>query len=153
VRAVLAVLALAAALAVSTGASPAAKACRITPSQGAGPYGTNGVAPPRRSKIGTGHVLTGRVLRFPDCAPIKGAVVDYWQAGPRGYTPAGRGRVITRADGSFRIEGPVPSSDDGRPPHIHLRVFYGGYEELVTTYFVPRGSHSGRLTLVLEPLL
>jgi protocatechuate 3,4-dioxygenase beta subunit len=133
--------------------SSAAPACRITPNQGAGPYSTTGVAPPRRAKIGTGHVLSGRVLRYPDCAAVRGATIDYWQAGPRGYTPAMRGRVITGPGGTFRIEGPVPRSDGGRPPHIHLHVMYGGYEDVFTTYFVPRGSTSGRLTLVLEPSL
>ena len=140
------------ALAAQAAASPSAPACRITQGDAVGPFQGTGGAGPRRAKIGTGHVLTGRILRFPDCKPIRGALVDLWQSGRSGYDRRGRASVVTDRQGRFRFEGPVPFSY-GRQPHIHIRVFVGGYEELLTRYVVAPGRRSGRITLVLDPLL
>ena len=78
-------------------------ACRPTPSDGAGPFQQGGVSAPRRAKIGTGHVLQGRVLQT-DCKPVAGALVVLWQAGPNGYGPGGRGSVRTDRSGRFRFK-------------------------------------------------
>ena len=133
-------------------ASGTSAACRPTPSDGAGPFQQGGVSAPRRAKIGTGHVLQGRVLQT-DCKPVAGALVVLWQAGPNGYAPGGRGSVRTDRSGRFRFEGPVPVSEGYGVPHIHIAVFHPAYEELVTRYIVRRGSKTGRITLVLTPLL
>ena len=132
-------------------ASATSGACRPTQGDGAGPFQQSGLSAPRRAKIGTGHVLQGRVLR-PDCKPVVGALVVLWQAGPNGYGPRGRGSVRTDRTGRFRFEGPVPASYGGLP-HIHIAVFHPAYEELLTRYVVRRGSRTGRITLVLTPLL
>ena len=124
--------------------------CRPTTSDGAGPF--TRLDAPLRSKIGTGHVLQGRVLRAGDCAAVRGALVYFWQAGPNGYGPRGRGSVRTNRRGQFRIEGPVPA-DYGRGPHIHIAVIHGAYEEVLTRHVVRRGARSGRITIVLTPLL
>ena len=123
------VVALAAA-AVSAGAPVAATArCAPTLTDGAGPFGRG--APPRRAKIGTGHVLTGIVLSV-DCRPLAGARVHLWQANRLGvYTRAGSATVVTDRAGRFRFEGPRPVSYEGRPPHIHLRVIAGEHELLL----------------------
>ena len=151
----LACLAIAAAVAVGVAlvatASSEAQSCRPTRSVGAGPFQQNSIATPRRAKIGTGHVLQGCVLRT-DCKPIANALVVFWQAGPNGYGPRGRGSVRTNRSGRFRFEGPVPTSY-GREPHIHMAVLHPAYEELVTRYVVRRGAKTGRITLVLAPLL
>ena len=118
-------------------------ACRPTPGSGAGPFQQSGLNAPRRAKIGTGHVLQGRVLRTADCKPVAGALVVLWQAGPSGYGPRGRGSVRTDRLGRFRFEGPVPTSYGGLP-HIHIAVIHPAYEELVTRYIVRRGSKTGR---------
>lgn len=154
VRRLLAVVVLAGALttAVATGASAEAAACAPTLSDGGGPWSTTGIAAPRRAKIGTGHVLNGRVLRAGDCASVRGALVVYWQAGPNGYTSRGRGSVRTDRLGRFRFEGPVPASY-GREPHIHIAVIHPDYEELLTRYVVRPGERSGRIKIVLTPLL
>jgi protocatechuate 3,4-dioxygenase beta subunit len=131
--------------------SPAQSRCRPTLGDGAGPFQQGGVNVPRRSKIGTGHVLQGRVLA-PNCAPVAGAVVVLWQAGPNGYGPRGRGRTVTDRSGRFRFEGPVPANY-GRGPHIHIAVLHPAYEELLTRYVVRRGATTGRIRLVLTPLL
>jgi protocatechuate 3,4-dioxygenase beta subunit len=119
---------------------------------GAGPFQQSRLDAPRRAKIGTGHVLQGRILRASDCNPVRGALVILWQAGPNGYGPRGRGSVVTDRSGRFRFEGPVPASY-GRQPHIHIAVIHPAYEELLTRYVVRRGAKAGRITLVLTPLL
>ena len=140
---------LSAAVAVDSGAArPGAAACKPTPSS-YGPFNTSGAVTPRRSRIGSGHVLTGRVLRYPGCAPIRGATVDFWQRGKTGYTQRGRAEVVTNRAGAFRFEGPVPVAYGGRPGHIHVKVNAPGYQEVVTTYFVRRGAKTGRMTIVL----
>ena len=141
--------ALAVGLAVT--ASAGQTACRPTLSDGAGPFQTNAIATPRRSKIGAGHVLQGRVLS-PACTPVRRALVVFWQSGRNGYGPRGRGSVYTDRAGRFRIEGPVPF-DYGRGSHIHVAVVHAAYEDLLTRYVVRRGAKTGRITLVLTPLL
>lgn len=132
-------------------ASGTSAACRPTLSDAAGPFRQGGLSAPRRAKIGTGHVLQGRVLGT-DCKPVAGALVVFWQAGPNGYGARGRGSVRTDRSGRFRFEGPVPAAYGG-VPHIHIAVFKPAFEELLTRYLVRRGSKSGRITLVLTPLL
>ncbi len=132
-------------------ASGAPTVCRPTQSDGAGPFQQGGISAPRRAKIGTGHVLQGRVLGI-DCKPVVGARVVLWQAGPNGYRPSGRGSVRTDRSGRFRFEGPVPASYGGLP-HIHLAVLHFAHDELVTRYVVRRGAKTGRITVVLTPLL
>jgi protocatechuate 3,4-dioxygenase beta subunit len=135
-------------------ATPESTACRPTLSQGGGPFETNNAPAPRRARIGSGHVLTGRILRYPGCAPVKGAVVEFWQASGTGvYTRQGHGSVVTGSTGAFRFEGPVPPGEFGRPPHIHIRVSAAGFEEFVTTYLLARGERQGRIAIVLVSAL
>jgi protocatechuate 3,4-dioxygenase beta subunit len=144
------------ALALASGAAgaPTAPRCEPTESDVAGPFQTSGAASPRRSKIGTGHVLLVRVLRSPDCAPINGAFVQLWQASPGGrYDRRGRGSVVTGSSGAFRFVGPVPPSYEGRPAHLHIVVSAPGYEELLTRYVFPPGKRSGTVTLILKSFL
>ena len=148
---------LALALASSSGfaiaASAAPRACEPTRSDTAGPWSLSPLDAPRRAKIGTGHVLVGRIVRATDCAPVARAVVMFWQAGRNGYGPRGRGSVTTDRLGRFRFEGPVPTGYDGRPPHIHIAVIHPAYEELITRHVVRRGEKTARIRLVLTPLL
>jgi protocatechuate 3,4-dioxygenase beta subunit len=137
---------------LTASASSSAAGCEPTESDGAGPFQQSSLAAPRRAKIGTGHVLQGRVLRASDCKPVARALVVLWQAGPNGYGPRGRGSVVTDRSGRFRFEGPVPASY-GRQPHIHIVVSHPAYEELSTRYVVRRGAKIGRIRLVLAPLL
>ncbi|HKP18427.1 MAG TPA: hypothetical protein VJT84_08105 [Gaiellaceae bacterium] len=143
------------ALAATSGwAAPTAAACRPTASQGPGPFERNRAAAPFRSRIGRGHVLIGRVLRYPDCAPLRNATVELWQESPNGqYDQRGHARVRTDKTGTFRFEGPVPPGEFGRSPHIHLRVTAGPYDEVVLTYFIRSGERQGRLTVVLTSSL
>ncbi|HEY7692078.1 MAG TPA: hypothetical protein VH816_07005 [Gaiellaceae bacterium] len=148
-----AVLTALAALAGAGSAAPAVSACRPTLSQGGGPFETSGAPAPRRSRIGSGHVLTGRILRSPDCKPIAGAVVEFWQESPNGqYDRRGRGSLVTGRTGAFRFEGPVPPGGLP-PPHIHIHVSAAGYDDFVTSYLIARGERQGRITIVLASSL
>jgi protocatechuate 3,4-dioxygenase beta subunit len=139
----------AALLAASAAAAPVAFRCTPTPTDGFGPFGRG--APPLRAKIGTGHVLTGVVVSALDCKPLRGAQVQFWQSNAKGeYTSRLSGTVITDRSGRFRFQGPYPASYEGRPPHIHLRVFAEGHLPLLTRY-EPHGARRGSLRLVLEP--
>jgi protocatechuate 3,4-dioxygenase beta subunit len=139
-------------LALTASGTSAAANCQPTEGDGAGPFQQSPPAAPRRAKIGTGHVLQGRILRAGDCKPVAGALVVLWQAGPNGYGPRGRGSVVTDRSGRFRFEGPVPVSY-GRQPHIHIAVSHPAYEDLAARYVVRRGAKTGRIRLVLAPLL
>ena len=139
---------------LTVAASGAPAPCKPTIGDSPGPFSVSPLDAPRRAKIGSGHVLQGRVVRATDCRPVARALVIFWQAGPNGYGPRGRGSVTTDRLGRFRIEGPVPASYfPGRSPHIHIAVIHPAYEELLTRYVVRRGSKSGRMRIVLTPLL
>ena len=134
-------------------AKPTTVACRPTLSQGGGPFESSGAPAPRRSRIGRGHVLTGRILSAPGCKPIRGAVVEFWQESPNGvYDRRGHAAVVTGPLGTFRFEGPVPPGGF-RGPHIHIHVSAAGYDDFVTTYLLARGEKQGRVTIVLASSL
>ena len=131
-------------------AAPAAPGCPPTIDDGSGPFGRG--APPRRNKIGTGHVLTGTVLSSVDCRPLAGVRIHLWQSNKRGqYLRSGSATVVTDRAGRFRFEGPRPVSYEGRPPHIHLRVVAAEHELLFTRYVARSGAKRGSLRLVLVP--
>ena len=144
----LAVLGLSAA---GTGASaPTAARCPPTLNDGSGPFGRG--APPRRAKIGTGHVLTGVVLSSVDCRPLAGARIHLWQSNRRGeYVRAGSATVVADPAGRFRLEGPSPIGYEGRSPHIHLRVVAADHELLFARYVPSPGAKLGFVRLVLVP--
>jgi hypothetical protein len=144
---------LAASGALAVTASATSTVCKPTVSDTPGPFSQNPLDAPLRAKIGTGHVLHGRIVRATDCRPVSRALVIFWQAGRNGYGPAGRASVRTNRLGRFRFEGPVPASYTGRAPHIHIAVIHPAYEELLSRYVIRRGAKSGRIRLVLTPLL
>ena len=134
-------------------AKPTTVACWPTLSQGGGPFESSGAPAPRRSRIGRGHVLTGRILSAPGCKPVRGAVVEFWQESPNGvYDRRGHAAVVTGPLGTFRFEGPVPPGGF-RGPHIHIHVSAAGYDDFVTTYLLARGEKQGRVTIVLASSL
>jgi protocatechuate 3,4-dioxygenase beta subunit len=137
------------ALAAPAGAMPDANRCRPTVADAAGPFGRG--MPPVRSRIGSGHVLTGVVVSALDCRPVAGARVELWQSSRNGrYTRATSATVIADRAGRFRFEGPYPPAYEGREPHIHLRVTGSLHEPLLTRYVPSRGSRTGSVRLVLE---
>ncbi|MFO1183471.1 MAG: twin-arginine translocation pathway signal [Bauldia sp.] len=87
------------------------------------PGGANNYRPgaPLVERLGTGFVVSGRVLKAGDGTPLKGQRIQIWAATTVGSEPDPRnhGSVLTAADGTFRLEMPqiVPSLGQ---PHAHL---------------------------------
>jgi protocatechuate 3,4-dioxygenase beta subunit len=89
--------------------------------------------------VGIPLVVIGRVLT-PDCQPIPGAVLDFWQADGRGeYDNDGyrlRGHQFTDQHGQFRLETIKPGAYGNmmfrRTPHIHVKI-QGPNTPLLTT--------------------
>jgi len=107
---------------------------------------------PVRSSVGPGHVLRGAVRSGADCAPIVGAQIEFWLAGPNGqYDDDHRATMFADASGAYRFESNFPPSYSGRAPHIHVRVSSDGYETLVTQYYPADGQAEGTFDLVLIP--
>jgi protocatechuate 3,4-dioxygenase beta subunit len=115
-----------------------------TPPQTEGPFYTPR-SPRRRSLLvaglaGTRLTLTGRVLT-PRCRPIRGALLDFWQADARGaYDNDGyrlRGHQLTDAKGRFRLETVVPGLYSGRTRHIHVKVRAPRGPVLTTQLYFP----------------
>ena len=128
--------------------SDAASRCAPTRADALGPFYEPGA--PVRSKVGTGYVLSGRVLTT-GCRAIGRARIELWLANPRGeYDDAHRATVVAARDGRYRFESNRPPSYESRPPHIHIRVSARGYRTLVTQHY-PRGSRTSAVfNLVLR---
>ncbi len=107
--------------------------------------------------------IFGRVYDFQNNTPIKGAILDIWQAATNGFYENQdenqpdynlRGRFRTDENGTFELIALMPTAypapTDGpvgellrvakrstyRPAHIHFIVAAPGYETLVTQIFV-----------------
>jgi protocatechuate 3,4-dioxygenase beta subunit len=116
-----------------------------TPVQTEGPYFTPN-SPERASLIeagitGTRLIVTGRVLSTA-CAPIRGALLDVWQADDAGrYDNAGyrlRGHQFSDGEGRFSLETIVPGLYAGRTRHIHVKVQPRNGAILTTQLYFPR---------------
>ncbi len=116
----------------------------LTPSLTEGPYFKAG-SPERTSLLeagmpGTKLIITGYVLT-PDCQPIAGALLDFWQADSQGnYDNSGftlRGHQFTDASGRYQLETVVPGLYPGRTEHIHFKVQAPGGPVLTSQLFFP----------------
>lgn len=140
---------LALAASAQTQPSDAARVCRPTAPDALGPFYEPGAAV--RSKVGTGYVLTGRVLAAGSCRPIRRARIEFWLVNPQGrYDDAHRATVYARADGRYRFESNRPVAYETRPPHIHVRVTARGFEVLVTQHYPQPGRNRAVFELVLR---
>jgi protocatechuate 3,4-dioxygenase beta subunit len=128
-------------LALAVSSSPqAASGCRPTPPDSLGPFYEPGA--PVRAKIGTGYVLSGRVLAARTCRAIPKARIEFWVANPDGeYDDAHRATVFAGRRGGYRLESNRPPAYGTRPPHIHVRVSARGYRTLVTQHY-PKGART-----------
>lgn len=116
----------------------------LTLAQTEGPFYKAG--PPQRASLvetggaGTRLALTG-VVRGPDCEPLPGARVDFWQTDATGaYDNAGyrfRGYQLTDATGAYRLESVVPAEYPGRTAHIHVKVTPAGGPTLTSQLYFP----------------
>ena len=83
--------------------------------------------------------------------PLPGATVEFWMAGPSGYTDKLRGTVVTDKNGRYRFQSPFPGASGGPAPHIHMNVAADGFLPIQTECFPKRGSTSGAFDIVLDP--
>lgn len=163
------------------GGTAVAEMCGITPAQTEGPFypltfitddSINDLTIIEgHAKHARGEVvhITGRVLDT-SCRPIKGALVEIWQAAESGrYNhPSDTsgleldpdfqnwGEFVTDDDGRYAFRTIVPGhypADVGwtRPPHVHYKVTRRGFRELVTQmYFTPESFEGAKVQLVRD---
>ncbi|HEU6445397.1 MAG TPA: hypothetical protein VFL61_10105 [Gaiellaceae bacterium] len=137
------------ALAGGSPGSDAAPRCAPTRADALGPFYEPGA--PVRSRVGTGYVLSGRVLTT-RCRPIARARIELWLVNPRGrYDDAHRATLFSARDGRYRFQSNRPAGYEGRPPHIHLRVSARGFRTLVTQHYPRSGRTTAVFNLVLVP--
>ena len=89
---------------------------------------------------GTPLTLTGTVLNA-QCAPIKGAKIEFWQADGQGvYDNSGyalRGTQLTNASGQYALKTVIPGQYPGRTEHIHVKITPPGKPTLTTQLYFP----------------
>jgi protocatechuate 3,4-dioxygenase beta subunit len=116
----------------------------VTPEQTEGPFFSPN-SPERTSLVdpgmaGTPLTVSGRVLST-DCAPVAGALLDFWQADDAGeYDNEGftlRGHQFSGDNGTFRVETIVPGLYPGRTRHIHVKVQSRNGPVLTTQLYFP----------------
>jgi protocatechuate 3,4-dioxygenase beta subunit len=136
------------ALGVST-SSDGARGCTPTRPDSLGPFYEPGA--PVRSKVGTGYVLSGRVMAARTCRTLARARIELWLVNPSGeYDDAHRATMFSRRDGRYRFESNRPVGYGGRPAHIHIRVSARGFRTLVTQHYPRAGRASAVFNLVLR---
>ncbi len=147
-RSLVLLVALASLVPAAATSSDAGRGCRPTRPDALGPFYERGA--PVRSKVGTGYVLRGRVLRAGSCRAIPRARIEFWLVNRRGqYDDAHRATVFARRDGRYRFESNRPVAYEGRPPHIHVRVTARGFWTLVTQHYPRAGKRRAVFNLVL----
>lgn len=157
-----------------------AEACGITPPQTEGPFYPIQDQLDKDNDLTTvkGSLKTARgkrciikgVVQDEFCQPVKGALVEIWQAcdtgkynHPSDPNPAGLdpnfqywGRAVTNEKGQYVFKTIMPgaypaTSTWERPPHIHYKVHLRGYEEL-TTQMYWKGHPLNRRDRILQNL-
>ncbi len=115
-----------------------------TDAQTEGPYYTPNT--PRRSNLVTAGLrgipllVTGDVVD-PRCRPVRGALLDFWQADAAGqYDNQGyrlRGHQFADARGRYALRTIVPGLYPGRTRHIHVKVQRPHGKILTTQLYFP----------------
>jgi protocatechuate 3,4-dioxygenase beta subunit len=115
-----------------------------TEAQTEGPYYTPKT--PRRSNLviggvrGTPLLVTGDVVDT-QCRPVRGALLDFWQADAAGqYDNEGyrlRGHQFADARGRYALRTIVPGLYPGRTRHIHVKVQRPHGKILTTQLYFP----------------
>jgi protocatechuate 3,4-dioxygenase beta subunit len=146
------------------GELPATPACDDgddpTPEQTEGPFYTPDT--PRRSNFviagvsGAPLLLTGDVVDT-RCRPIRGALLDFWQADARGeYDNQGyrlRGHQFADTRGRFGLRTIVPGLYPGRTRHIHVKVQRPHGQILTTQLYFPGEPRNRTDTIFNEALV
>jgi protocatechuate 3,4-dioxygenase beta subunit len=129
-------------------ALPPTPACgdpaEVTLSQTEGPFYTPS-SPERTSFLepgltGTRLLVSGHVLTT-GCAPVPGALLDFWHADDGGqYDNVGyrfRGHFFADDQGRFELETIVPGLYPGRTRHFHVKVQAPNQPVLTTQLYFP----------------
>ena len=123
-------------------------AARLSPARAETPFaptktmrgGSNNYHPgaPLVENLGSGFLVSGRVRRAVDGAPLPGVRIQIWAATARGgeYDPSNRGSVLTAADGSYRLEMIQIVPNFGQP-HAHLAYDDGTYNTVFLRPVMP----------------
>jgi len=128
----------------------AAPPCIPTRADAEGPFYIPGA--PIRTSTGSGLAIQGRLLGAPDCRPLPGGGIEWWQTGRRGhYDNAHRGRQNVAPDGSYRFVTDFPVVYQGRPPHIHFKAYAPGYRSLTTQLYLRGEEAEVTFDIVLVP--
>ena len=116
-----------------------------------GPYYKPGA--PERTSTGSGLVVRGRLLGIPDCGPLAGGRIEWWQTDRRGrYDDGHRGAQTVSPDGAYRFSTDFPGVYPGRPPHIHFKAAAPGYRPLTTQLYLRGGESEVEFDIVLVPV-
>ena len=125
--------------------------CDPTPPDMRGPFYKENA--PERSQVGNGYLLTGEVKSASTCAPISGAKIELWMAGPTGqYGDEWRATIFANEDGTYRFASHVPGHYGGRPPHIHMIISAPGFQKLTTQHYPQNGQNEATFAIVLIPV-
>jgi len=132
----------------------------LTEAQTEGPYYTPNT--PRRSNLVTGGVrgipllVTGDVVDT-RCRPVRGALLDFWQADAAGqYDNQGyrlRGHQFADGRGRYALRTVVPGLYPGRTRHIHVKVQRPHGKVLTTQLYFPGEPYNAKDGLFNEELL
>jgi protocatechuate 3,4-dioxygenase beta subunit len=131
-----------------------------TPAQTEGPFYSPNT--PQRHSLrepgvkGSPLTLTGLVLTAA-CVPVKGALLDFWQADAEGgYDNRGfrlRGHQFTDDSGRYRLETVLPGLYPGRTRHIHVKVRAPRGRLLTTQIYFPGEAANSRDGIFRRELL
>jgi catechol 1,2-dioxygenase len=157
------------------GCEALAENCRPTERGAGGPFYRRGA--PWRARLAEANepgeplVISGRVVAAGTCQPLKGAIVDVWQANAAGFydnqlsgeRAAGangfrlRGQMKTDDEGRYQFETVLPGNygDAGvqRARHIHYIVSFPGYAPLTTECYFEGDEHNRTDPLVRQSLV
>lgn len=114
------------------------------------PLGTH-YKPVKQEKIdvGTGLLVSGRILAMPDCRPIANAKITHWQAGADGrYADKLRAVLYSDAEGRYRFNTEWPAAE---VPHIHFIVKADGHQAVATQWVGTDKQSQISFDIILEP--
>jgi|MesohylFT_1024984.scaffolds.fasta_scaffold17100_2 protocatechuate 3,4-dioxygenase beta subunit len=122
--------------------------CAPTPTDALGPYYVPGA--PELASTGDGSLdISGTIRSWPDCLPVPGAKIEFWQAGNDGqYTDDQRSTVYADDSGTFIYSSGFPGRYEARPIHIHVKITAAGITELVTQIYPEDQPRDSELRLV-----
>ena len=102
--------------------------------------GANNYRPnaPLVENLGQGFEMSGMVRRAGDGAPLEGVRIQIWAATTRGgeREPSNHGSVLSRADGSYRLEMEQIVPNFGEP-HAHLAYDDGTFQSVFLRPVMP----------------